>query len=120
MLSQRRKTNAGAKRSLAMSSGEALLMAEEIEETENDVEKRRRQLAEMKSEFESRKHDQGNDEQKYELLFQREQEMTAFIDSFEKNKRAEQENLWCPGFGCSFINEDINKLHQQHKVKKLK
>ena len=34
MLSKRRKTNAGAKRSLAMSSEEALMMAEEIEETE--------------------------------------------------------------------------------------
>ena len=45
-------------------------------------------LADLDTDIEERKGESG-DSQKYEMLFQRDQEMTSFIDSFEKRKQDE-------------------------------
>eukprot|EP00744_Colponema_vietnamica_P003871 GILI01005866.1.p1 GENE.GILI01005866.1~~GILI01005866.1.p1 ORF type:complete len:633 (-),score=211.40 GILI01005866.1:70-1920(-) len=52
------------------------------------IENYKREIREKANDLEERKTDSG-DQQKYELLYQKDQEMTAFIDSYEGLRREE-------------------------------
>jgi intraflagellar transport protein 74 len=63
---------------------------QQVTELKNEIQRCQRQIAEMDSDISERKSE-GNDQQKYEILFGKDQEMTAFIDSYDATKHEEME-----------------------------
>jgi len=63
-----------------------------ISETKLDIEKYKKFLAEMQTDIEEKKGE-SNDQQKYEILFTKDQEMSSFIAGFDEAKHAEQERI---------------------------
>ena len=61
---------------------------EQIQQVDEEVDNHKRAIAEIKSDLEERKNESSSS-QKYEMLFQRDKEMTAFIDGFDEKKATE-------------------------------
>eukprot|EP00403_Amphidinium_massartii_P023609 CAMPEP_0178390208 /NCGR_PEP_ID=MMETSP0689_2-20121128/10525_1 /TAXON_ID=160604 /ORGANISM="Amphidinium massartii, Strain CS-259" /LENGTH=616 /DNA_ID=CAMNT_0020010705 /DNA_START=1 /DNA_END=1851 /DNA_ORIENTATION=+ len=57
-----------------------------------EIEKLRAQIREVTADAQEKK-DEGSDQQKYEILFTKDQEMTSFIESFDESKAEEERKL---------------------------
>lgn len=61
-------------------------------ELKSEIEKYKRQIQEMQTDIEERKGE-SNDQQKYEILYTKDQEMTAFIEGFAASQQQETEKI---------------------------
>jgi len=61
-------------------------------EVKLEIEKLRAQIREVTADAQEKK-DEGSDQQKYEILFTKDQEMTSFIESFDASKAEEERKL---------------------------
>lgn len=58
----------------------------EINQSQEEIGRLTKAISDLKSDLNDRKNDANGGSQKYEMLFQRDKEMTAFIESFEDKK----------------------------------
>lgn len=83
-----------------------------IEKTMSELriesEKYRKQIREMQTDIEERKGE-SNDQQKYEILFTKDQEMTSFIESFDASKQEELEKITSKQSRVVELLENISK-----------
>jgi len=61
---------------------------QQVTELKAEIQRCQKQIAEMDADISERKSE-GTDQQKYEILFTKDQEMTAFIDSYDATKTEE-------------------------------
>jgi len=71
---------------------EIVTSEKQIQEIKLDIEKYKKLLSEMQTDIEEKKGE-SNDQQKYEILFTKDQEMSAFIEDFDQAKAGEQERI---------------------------
>jgi len=69
-------------------NAEIVACEKRISEMKLEKERLRTQIKEVASDAQERR-EEGGDQQKYEILFAKDKEMTQFIDSFEENQREE-------------------------------
>lgn len=78
------------------------------QELKLENEKLRAQIREVTADAQERK-DEGSDQQKYEILFTKDQEMTQFIEGFDQSKQEEENKMKAKQEGIVRILENISK-----------
>lgn len=78
------------------------------QELKLENEKLRAQIREVTADAQERK-DEGSDQQKYEILFTKDQEMTQFIEGFDQSKQEEENKMKAKQDSIIRILENISK-----------
>jgi len=93
---------------------EIVMNEKQISEIKMDIEKYKRLLSEMQTDIEEKKGE-SNDQQKYEILFSKDQEMSSFIGGFDQAKENETECIKTRQTNICQLLESISKNLIQSK-----
>lgn len=86
-----------------------------ISDVKMDIEKYKKLLSEMQTDIEEKKGE-SNDQQKYEILFTKDQEMSSFIEGFDEAKAGEQERIKSRQQNIVQLLESISRCTAQDAV----
>jgi intraflagellar transport protein 74 len=90
-------------------NGEIVAVEKRNSELKLDNERLRAQIREVTADAQEKKEEGGNDQQKYEILFSKDQEMTQFIDGFDASKAEEEKKLKEKQESIKALLENISK-----------
>lgn len=91
-------------------------LAERLQDVQDTISRRRSTLQDLAQDMEERKGEAG-DTKKYEVLYQRDREMTEFIENFEETKtRAQQEQEHAQGQVVALLEHISKGLERQHNM----
>lgn len=93
---------------------EIVASEKQMQEIKLDIEKYKKLLSEMQTDIEEKKGE-SNDQQKYEILFTKDQEMSAFIAGFDQAKANEQELIKTRQQNICQYLESISRSYIQSK-----
>lgn len=90
-------------------NGEIVAVEKRNSELKLDNERLRAQIREVTADAQEKKEEGGNDQQKYEILFSKDQEMTQFINGFDDSKAEEEKKLKEKQQSIQKLLENISK-----------
>jgi intraflagellar transport protein 74 len=90
-------------------NGEIVAVEKRNSELKLENERLRAQIREVTSDAQEKKEEGSNDQQKYEILFSKDQEMTQFIDGFNDSKAEEEAKLKEKQESIKSLLENISK-----------